>query len=91
MNTTKTSQARRGIIKGDLCATVVVGNVVNLWFQSPTGDSSDSQILELVCIDNEQAEMVAKRHREVWGIDQNAIAAEWENEGVSEALGWNIK
>lgn len=77
MNTT--SQARRGIVKGDLCATVVVGNIVNLWFSSPTGDSSDSQILELVCLNNEQAEMVAKRHREVWGIDQNTPAEEWGN------------
>lgn len=77
MNTT--SQARRGIIKGDLCATVVIDNIVSLWFQSPTGDSSDSQILELVCLNNEQAEMVAKRHREVWGIDQNTPAEEWGN------------
>lgn len=55
--------------KGDLVATTISGNIVSLWFSSPTGDSSDSQILELVCLDNEQAEFVAKRHREVWGLN----------------------
>jgi len=58
----------RAIIKGDLVATVIVGNIVNLWFSSPTGDSSDSQIFEMVCRDNEQAEFIAKRHREMWGL-----------------------
>lgn len=55
-------------MKGDLVATTISGNIVSLWFSSPTGDSSDSQILEIVCLTNEQAEMVAQRHREVWGI-----------------------
>lgn len=57
------------IMKGDLVGTTIAGNIVSLWFASPTGDSSDSQILELVCRDNEQAELVAKRHREVWGLN----------------------
>jgi len=34
------------ILKGDLVATTIAGNIVSLWFASPTGDSSDSQILE---------------------------------------------
>lgn len=55
--------------KGDLVGTTIAGNIVSLWFASPTGDSSDSQILELVCLDNEQAEFVAKRHHEVWGLN----------------------
>lgn len=55
-------------MKGDLVATTISGNIVSLWFSSPTGDSSDSQILQIVCLTNEQAEMVAQRHREVWGI-----------------------
>lgn len=58
-------------MKGDLVATTIAGNIVSLWFSSPTGDSSDSQILDLVCLNNEQAEMVAKRHREVWGLPEN--------------------
>jgi hypothetical protein len=55
--------------KGDFVGTTISGNIVSLWFASPTGDSSDSQIFELVCRDNEQAEFIAKRHREVWGLD----------------------
>ena len=55
-------------MKGDLVATTISGNIVSLWFSSPAGDSSDSQILEIVCLTTEPAEMVAQRHREVWGI-----------------------
>jgi hypothetical protein len=56
--------------KGALCGTQVIGNIVSLWYQSPTGDSSDSQIHELVCLSNEQAQLVAQMHREVWGLDK---------------------
>lgn len=56
------------IFKGDLVAVMVYGDTVQLWFSSPTGDSSDSQIFNMVCRDNQQAEMVAQRHREIWGI-----------------------
>lgn len=59
----------KAILKGDLVATTICENIVSLWFASPTGDSSDSQILTLTCRDNEQAEFVAKRHREVWGLN----------------------
>lgn len=65
----KGNKMNKAILKGDLVATTIAGNIVSLWFASPTGDSSDSQILTLTCRDNEQAEMIAKRHREVWGLN----------------------
>jgi hypothetical protein len=55
--------------KGDCVAVLVNYNHVQLWFSSPTGDSSDSQIRDIICTDERQAELVAKRHREVWGLD----------------------
>lgn len=58
----------KAILKGDVVAVLVLGSNVQIWFASPTGDSSDSQIFEMSCQNPEQAEMVAKRHREVWGI-----------------------
>lgn len=68
MNTT-TQATRKAVIKGDLSATVIYDNILQLWFHSPTGDICDSQILELVCVDNEQANFIAKRHREAWGLE----------------------
>ena len=55
-------------MKGSLAAAVVNGDTVELWFQSPTGDSSDSQIFELRCRTPQQAEAVAALHRSKWGI-----------------------
>lgn len=39
---------------------VVSGTVVEVWIQSPTGDSSDSIITSIQCIDTQQAQYVAK-------------------------------
>lgn len=58
-------------MKGDLVACYHTNNHVHLWFSSPTGDSSDVQVKDIICRDNQQAEMVAKRHREVWGLPEN--------------------
>lgn len=58
-------------MKGDLVACYHTNNHVHLWFSSPTGDSTDVQVRDIICRDTEQAEMVAKRHREVWGLPEN--------------------
>lgn len=44
--------------KGMPTAVVQSGNKVQIWVASPTGDSSDSQILEISCIDYAQAQSV---------------------------------
>jgi hypothetical protein len=55
-------------MKGSLKACLVVGDAVQLWYSSPTGDSSDSQIHTIQCLSNEQAIAVSKLHRTMWGI-----------------------
>ena len=41
-------------IKGLPRSIVQQGNVLQIWVESPTGDSSDSQILEMRCLDDAQ-------------------------------------
>ena len=57
---------------GDVRAafTVLRGTkaAVEVWFQSPTGDQSDSVIFHLPCTTATQAESIATAHRDVWGI-----------------------
>jgi hypothetical protein len=55
--------------KGALCGTEVRGEILHLWFQSPTGDQSDSQILKLVCKDYTQAKAIEHTHRYIWGLE----------------------
>lgn len=56
-------------IKGDCLAVVVIDRTIELWFAAPNGDSSDSVIMNLYCTSNAQAEAIAARHREVWGLN----------------------
>ena len=56
-------------MKGTLVAAFANGNMVELWFQSPTGDSSDSQIFEMRCHDERQAKAIEAHHRKVWGLE----------------------
>ncbi len=59
---------------GDLRAAFPVSNdhgenhQIELWFQSPTGDQSDSVIFHISCKSAAQAENIAAAHRAVWGI-----------------------
>ena len=42
--------------------------VVEFWFQSPTGDSSDSQIFRMACVDMAQANEIATFYQKAHGI-----------------------
>jgi len=61
---------------GMLVATRIVsadGNdwhAVELWFASPTGDSTDTVITTLPCHSFEHAVEVNNFHRQVWALDQ---------------------
>lgn len=55
-------------MKGCLVAAFASGDVVEMWFQSPTGDSSDSQIFYLQCESEYQADLIAAVHRRVWAV-----------------------
>ena len=48
---------------GGLTACFASGATVEFWFQSPTGDSSDSQIFVMGCTDEGQAETIAAAYR----------------------------
>jgi len=55
--------------KGALCGTEVRDNALHLWFQSPTGDQTDCQILQLFCKDYRQAKEIEHMHRTMWGLE----------------------
>lgn len=42
--------------------------MVEIWFQSPTGDASDSQIFRLDCATKAQADMIAAQWRALWSL-----------------------
>ena len=50
-------------MKGHLVGTDIKVNSVFLWYESPTGDETDSQIGEIVCRDIRQAVEVEREHR----------------------------
>ncbi len=54
--------------KGTVAAAFAAGNTVQIWTSSPTGDSSNSQILEIQCLNNDQAEAIAQMWRATWNI-----------------------
>lgn len=55
-------------MKGSLRGIVVIDNILQLWYSSPTGDSSDVAIHELTCINNAQANTIGEMHLKVWNL-----------------------
>lgn len=66
MNQTDTRPSIR--VKGSLLWTEVYGNIVELWFASPTGDSSDTLTFRMNCVSNAQAVTIANHHNATWKI-----------------------
>ena len=64
----KTETRHRIPMKGSLVAAVPNGNMLEMWFRSPDGDSSDSQVFALRCKSPEQAQTIATLHRRKWGV-----------------------
>ena len=56
------------ILPGAVTAAFSCGSGVQIWFQSPTGDSSDSQIFRLDCASKAQADMIAAQWRALWSL-----------------------
>lgn len=54
--------------KGTVAAAFAIGNTVQIWVKSPTGDSSDTQILEIQCLNKDQADAIAQVWRATWNI-----------------------
>lgn len=55
-------------MKGTPVGVMVVGNQVQVWVSSPTGDSTDSFIYNIPCVNETQAEVIAETWRKVWGL-----------------------
>lgn len=55
-------------MNGPVTAVFALGNTVQIWVSSPTGDSSDSQIFEITCLTEEQAEIIAGEWKSVWKL-----------------------
>ena len=55
-------------MKGRLVGTEIQGNTLELWYESPTGDSTDALIHRLPCIDVRQAVALERVHRHTWGL-----------------------
>ena len=69
MSNAPTTEITQAYAKGRLSGTEIRGNVLRMWFQSPTGDESDSLIYDMPCRDMRQAVEVEKLHRERWDLE----------------------
>ena len=69
-------------MSGELVGTEVRANTVFLWYQSPTGDSSDVQIGQIVCRDIRQAVEIEESHRSRWDLPaldrSDQLEVHWE-------------
>lgn len=54
--------------KGAFHGYILAGTTLELYFSSPTGDSSDSVVFKMECASSEQAHDIARMHLEVWGL-----------------------
>lgn len=55
-------------MKGTVTAVVTNGSTIEIWVASPTGDSSDTHIFEMPCVNETQADVISNMWRTVWGI-----------------------
>lgn len=55
-------------MKGSVVGVMVLGESVQVWVSSPTGDSSDSFQYIIPCQTQEQATVVAEMWRKTWSL-----------------------
>ena len=53
---------------GELVNTSVSGSNVILMFSRPTSGVMDTIMVEMLCVDDTQAIVVERKHREAWGL-----------------------
>lgn len=56
-------------MKGTVSAVLTLGHIVQIWINSPTGDSSDSNIMEITCVNSQQAKVIARHWVKAWGLE----------------------
>ena len=64
-----TNTRERVSMKGTPRTVITNGNLVEVWLSSPTGDSSDSHILTIPCLNHAQASVLAETWVRVWGLN----------------------
>ncbi len=62
-------------MRGKIVAAYNEGNVLWLWFSSPTGDSSDSHQFRIPCIDVHQAQEIAEYYHDVCDVPRYGVDA----------------
>jgi hypothetical protein len=55
-------------IRGSVTAVEVLGVAVRVWIASPTGDSSDSYLYDIHCLNESQANDIAQSWCEAWDL-----------------------
>lgn len=55
-------------MKGMPVAIERVDNILIIWVSSPTGDSSDSHLFRMPCVNEAQAEVIMQTWLKVWGL-----------------------
>jgi hypothetical protein len=61
-------------IKGLPRSVVQNGDRLEIWVESPTGDSSDSQILEIQCLNEAQCRNLFQAWVEMAGLYANTVS-----------------
>jgi len=69
LDTTTTNINTEVRLRGSLSGTEVIGDRLNLWFDSPTGDTSDSLIYTMPCRSEAEAREIETLHRQTWGLE----------------------
>lgn len=59
---------RKERMKGKPVYIVAHPKSVEVWLSSPTGDSSDSHIMHMMCMDSQQAFEIAQEWGKAWGM-----------------------
>lgn len=57
--------------KGGCLHIETIGTTVQAWIDSPTGDSTDSLVFNIPCLDTVQAEFVANIWKDAWGFNES--------------------
>jgi hypothetical protein len=73
-------------MKGLPIAVVPQGNIVQIWFSSPTGDSSDSFQMNLPCHNNEQARAIAAEYRSMMTAQESLANANLKIQSLTATL-----
>jgi hypothetical protein len=60
---------QRIAMKGTPKHILVTDSMIEIWIPSPTGDSSDSLIFRMECVNNAQAQIIAKAWYQAFNIE----------------------